>query len=385
LQEHKGNVIYFPATIYDAEWENLSINPGSVVKLTWNWFKKSDIVYFGSEKTYPKSVSNDWKELVTVIPKTLRWWQTSIYIENEYNLKSKPFSFIVEDSWVTPKIKFETEKNNSNETIYTSKKSNNYNLITFSVNNKITDVYIDKIDFKISWKEISNLWTFSLYQGNKKLFTKKTDSNWLVSFSNFTIPKNYSDTKIILKKDSPFINTWEYYVSINPNTLKVKQVNTEKNMDIIDTSNLNPSSFKVTYLEESTCVDSKYDKSNCNRLDIVDNNVDTNDYIESWIQPTPAKELPKESVKDSTPPQKNIVDNNINESEIDKKVIIVHKAVKSFISEQSKWNKRKEIMYYDAFINYIKDYLPTSKSEEQRLLLKKVYIKLKIERTKMAK
>lgn len=234
----------------------------SEVKVKWLWFKLWDYVKIWEFKTPLKVV--DSNNASFIIPDNIKEGEYIISIVNSNWFTSNNISLIIANQSFEDKIYFESTKIDNN-TFYVSKedKSSIYNL---SVSNKIDDMYIKKISYKVEkYNKTDYLWTFNLKIWDTVYEPTLIQDNWIISFEwLFDLPKNINKYDISLISNSGYIKWENFKVNLVKESIEIVNKLDNTSYSSIDFSNINPNQIKVIDESINNCIDSKEDNSYCN-------------------------------------------------------------------------------------------------------------------------
>lgn len=272
-----------------SEDDKYLIKPWDKIKVIWKWFHINDKVKIWSKEikfwyidkhNWYFTIPNDtiaWKYSIEL--KNINWWfsnKIDILI-NELNFNSE----LILKSDLLDFKKLYLETNYTDEPIY-----------WFNINNKINDLIISDLDFKITSSDsIEDLWLFTLILNWENIGNSMTDKDWNLKFEDIIITEQLNDHKFQILKNSSFLNSWTYNIALD-NIYIVYRWTSEK-FNNVDYKWLDPRKFTVFNKKLITCLDTLVDNSNC----LWDTNSTTTEDSNSVETPKNTEEL-TESIED---------------------------------------------------------------------------------------
>lgn len=228
-----------------------NVSRGDIVVI---WNKEIPVVYnWEKEPSY------------FVLPAFDDFREYDIYLKNKFNQKSENFKVIISDSTETNEIYFQSSSIDSKIFNLDTKKWLDKPLYVFNVTNKIKNVYLKNLTFKIKdYKAEYWFWTFGLtINWSKHPNDAMINSNWEIEFNNVEILKSNTPIEIKLFKVSTFIEKVNFNITLD--TSKVIAVDEKsfifKNINFWDFISNN---IKLSYLEDDSCIDTESSRINCN-------------------------------------------------------------------------------------------------------------------------
>ena len=312
------------------EWEWLVFKPWNKVKIIWKWFHTDDIIIVWSDEVKFNFINkNEW---YFIIPTNIKEWKHSVKIKNNiwilsnlYNLDIKDPSFISE---VIVKSDIKTNTWFINKTTYS-----NDIIYWLSISNKVTDLFIDNLDFKFeNFSKNIELGTFYLNVNWVNIEESTVNKNWILSFEDILIKKQDKSHTINIKKNSSFISTWNFEIKLENINFFLNWTNNE--FSNINLSWIKSSFFNVANREKKTCYDSLSDNNNCEWI------INLSD-IKTVEQPKIKKTNNK--LSNNLTKTTNISENNIVKDNILKKIDII---LDDISNNNEKFNILKKLNFY---------------------------------------
>lgn len=142
-------------------------------------------------------------------------------------------------------------------------------LYTLSLDNKIEDVVLKNISFKVeNYKNENYLSTFKLKIWNIESEPSLISSNWIINFNwRFDLPKSNTKYSISLIKDSNYINIQDFNVNFIKDDFELEKISDwSKYSNIVFWTYSNNTIKIVNNDKYINCKDSKNDNTNCNKV-----------------------------------------------------------------------------------------------------------------------
>ena len=231
--------------------------PWSTVKINWRWFHKNDIIELWWQElnlNFNTSVESSF-----VIPSNFTEWEHSFNILTSWWQSSAAAKIFIVDN-LNPSISFENIDSELNslyvDAIYTDEL-----IYEFNLNNRISDVNLSKLKFKINNFNNEELWLFALKIDDLLISESLASKDGYISFENIFIDKQWNDYKFSLVKKSIFHESWNYSISIDIVNWNIRWTNIK--FDNFDLSDLKPWLMSILAKSINKCVDTSENKENC--------------------------------------------------------------------------------------------------------------------------
>ncbi len=256
------------------------IKQGDTIKIIWNYFHLNDKLFINNKKVLFKLISPI--EISAKLDSNINTWINTIKIINN--------QWVITDLW---KIIIFWKNTNPDIIINQEKTDNNiiYNPITqilnkklklkYQINNKISNIQINKITFKvINYDKKNNLGYFTLIYNWNEIWSNIINSKWFIEINNpFILKKDLTNLQTLeLNKDDNYIIPWNYKIelySINA-TYKINWIEKKYNNIIINNID-NPFIIKTQSINQiKNCINSKNEIYNCNNIKNLQKNNNKN-------------------------------------------------------------------------------------------------------------
>lgn len=234
------------------------------IEIISNNISKWDIVVIWN-KEIPVVISQNWNFPYFILPSFDEFKEYDVYVKNSSNQKSDNFKIIISDSTETNNLIFQMWTIDSKIFNLDTKKWLEKPLYSLNITNKIKNLYLKNLVFKIpNYKNEYWFWTFWItINWTKHPTDALINSNWEIIFNDIELLKSNQNIEIKLFKISTFIEKIDFDINLESSKIVVVD---EKSyiFDKLDIWTFTPNNLKLSYLQDDSCVDTQSSKINCN-------------------------------------------------------------------------------------------------------------------------
>lgn len=306
----------------------VNIKTWDTVKITWDWFKQWLKIHIWDRDIEPESISNNNREVTFIVPKDIetneykinvstdKWVSISWRLINIFNTKNK------EEIIITNTLLKKEPEIIENKSISTP-------LYTINIENKIDNIIIEKIWFKInSIDKPENIGTFQLKHNSKIIWISHVNKKGeLIFLINYKLDLSQKEYKFDLIKKSVFTNDNKIEIILDSDNTNIKSQYKKIDMSNINYNSIKKEKLTISKQENYTCVNYEKENNNCKKetpdLVIPDtiekdqispqsppNEIKTKEKIEPEVTPeikvkTEIKEKPEPKIKVKTEIKEN--------------------------------------------------------------------------------
>lgn len=260
-----ATVIYWQPLIKKlvSTWSDWMFKPWVKVEIISKNLHTWDVVNIWEKKVWIVYVNN-WNSYF-IMPQITDFKEYDITITNKFWQTSKPVNTLIVDNEYKDNVIFDNntiEKKN----FYTDDKTSLSNPVySLKITNKIQDLKVKKLTFKVSnYSKDLNYWTYYITLNWQNYANPVIiNDSWLITFEYVEIPKSNTDIIISLYKSSNYIGKTSYKITFDTqNLFLVDSLNYEfKNFE---TSTFISNTINVYESNSSFCLDSESSNFYCN-------------------------------------------------------------------------------------------------------------------------
>jgi len=250
---------------------SFTVKQWDIIKIFWSYFHLNDKLYINNKKIDYKYINAN--QIEVNLPVDIKPWIHSFKIKNNIWIETPLDDIYIYNKKLNPKIKIYQLKN---ENTYIEVNPINQNiknnlLLNYEIDNKINDIQIKKIIFKIKdYNEKNNmLGEFKLILNNTIVWKRIINQKWEIIFEKPFILKKDLENKqhLKLRKSSPYVKDSKFEIILD----KINAIYTinwnEKEITNIEINNLN-TKFNVFFSKKEieSCIDKENKLIACQNL-----------------------------------------------------------------------------------------------------------------------
>ncbi len=206
--------IYWPGIIESVKNTKKGelITTWSKVVLRWKWIKLWDSIVFWDEKV--KLLFEKWNPFPEfTIPKVLEAKEHKVKIVNVNNIESEEFWLFIYKQWQKPQLRIKNEKLVLPELM--TNKQNIGSLLKIKLQNTVSKVRINSIEFDVDADDYSEVGTFKLQIDNREVWTSLVNFGGKLLFDRpFDLYEWWKEYTLTLSKVSHFWEMWDIKISL---------------------------------------------------------------------------------------------------------------------------------------------------------------------------